>query len=134
MNETARALLVAAILSGTGLGWLIGELRLTHWMALVIAATAGAWLGLAAAAGANRLAGLDVTISVAYIVFAAWVMQRETRAGLVALSIAFVAHALIDVAHRPGWLSPDLAPGWFVVGGAAYDVYLAALCFWVQRR
>lgn len=149
MNDTARALLVAAVLSGSGLGWfvwhlaridpsqperLIGELRFTQWMAVVLGVTAGAWVGLAAGAQTDYLSGLDITLAAAYAVFAAWVMQRDTRVGLVALSVALVAHALIDVAHRPGGLSPDLAPRWFTVGCAAYNVYLAALCFWVQRR
>ena len=46
----------------------------------------------------------------------------------------FLVHALINIAHRPGWLSIDVAPHWFTVGCAIYDVYLAGLCFFVWRR
>ena len=62
VNETARALLVAAALAGVGLAVfvqrllridpaeparLIGELRFAHWMSAALAALGGAWLGLA---------------------------------------------------------------------------------------
>ena len=53
---------------------------------------------------------------------------------LMTLAIAFVAHALVDIAHRPGWLSPAIAPQRFIAGCAAYDVYVAALCFWARGR
>jgi hypothetical protein len=43
--------------------------------------------------------------------------------------MAFAAHALIDILHRPGMLSPDLAPRWFVVGCAVHDVVMGALCY-----
>jgi hypothetical protein len=40
----------------------------------------------------------------------------------------------VDIAHRPGWLSPDLAPRWYIVGCASFNVYLAALCYLARRR
>lgn len=113
---------------------LIGELRFSQWMALLLGAVGGAWLGAAAVHAPPGYGALEVTLAVTTILFAGWTLQRETRQSLVLLCAAFLAHALIDVAHRPGWLAEDLAPRWFIVGCAAYDVYLAALCFWVQRR
>jgi hypothetical protein len=62
------------------------------------------------------------------------VIQREPRAALIIAATAFVAHALTDLAHRPGWLSPDLSPRWYVVGSAIYDVCVAALCYVATRR
>lgn len=149
MTDTARLLLVAAVLSGAGLGafvWrlarvdpaeperLIGELRLSHWMALILAVVGGAWIGAAAARPVELLSSIDLTIAVALIVLAAWTLQRDTRSALVILSVAFLAHAIIDTAHRPGWLAEDLAPRWFALGCAAYNLYLSALCFWAQKR
>jgi len=147
--ETVRALVVAAALAGSGLAvfvWrlsrldatgpdrLIGELRFSQWMSLVLAAVGGAWLGGAAIYAPAGYSGVEVTLAVTTILFAGWTLQCETRQGLMLLCIAFLVHALLDVAHRPGWLSDGLAPRWFTIGCAAYDVYLAALCFWVQRR
>lgn len=149
MTETARALLVAALLTGSGLGLfvrrltridpaeperLIGELRFAHWMALMLAGVGGAWLGLAAGRSTQILSSVDLTIAIALIVLAGWTLQRETRSALGILCVAFLMHAILDTAHRPGWLAADLAPRWFTLGCAALNLYLSALCYWVQRR
>ena len=149
MTDTARVLLVAALLAGSGLAafvWrlvrtdpaeparLIGELRFAHWMALTLAATGGAWVGLAAARHAQLLSSVDLTIAIGAILLAMWTLHRETRTALVVLCAAFLTHAIVDTAHRDGWLAADLAPRWFTLGCAAFNLYLSALCFWVQRR
>jgi hypothetical protein len=149
VTDTARALLVAILLGGSGLGLfvrrlvsidpaeperLIGELRLAHWMGVVLTAVGGAWIGLAAARSAQALAGIDLTLAFAAIVLATWTFQQETRRALAILCVAFFAHAIIDIAHRPGGLAADLAPRWFTLGCAAFNLYLSALCFWAQRR
>jgi hypothetical protein len=113
---------------------LIGELRFAQAMAILLAVTGGAWLGLAVRGGDEPLAGLDVTASAAAAVTAAFALVSDPRRALGVLAGAFMVHALIDVAHRPGWLAPSIAPRWFTVGCAAYDVYLAALCYWARRR
>lgn len=149
MTETARALLVAAALTSLGLviyvqrlvriepaepARLIGELRFAHWMSAMLAAVGGAWLGLAAAHSAQLPGGVDFTIAIALIVLGAWTLQRETRQALTILCVAFLVHAIIDTAHRPGLLEADLAPRWFTLGCAGFNLLLSALCFRVQRR
>jgi hypothetical protein len=149
VTGTVGLLLVAFVLSGLALGsyaWrvtridssqpdrLIGELRLAQWTALLYAATGGTWIGLAVIAQADLLANIDLLLGVTAVVLAAFVLRLEPRAALLTLAIAFVAHALLDIAHRPGGLSPTIAPQRFIVGCAAYDIYLAALCFWTRGR
>ena len=148
MNETARALLVAAALTGLGLAVfvqrlvridpaeparLIGELRFAHWMSAILSVVSGAWLALAATRAAEFSSTIDLTIAVSLIVLAAWSMQRDTRQALTILCLAFLAHAIIDIAHRPGWLAAGLAPRWFTLGCAAFNLLLSALCYRVRR-
>ncbi len=149
MDDTARLVLTAFVLAGSALSvyaWrlsavdpmepqrLVGELRLAQWVAVLLAVTAGAWIGLAIRAGGDPLAGIDVTVSVGCAILAAVALVSEPRRALGLLSAAFMLHALVDVAHRPGWLSPVVTPRWFAVGCAAFDVYIAALCYWARRR
>lgn len=147
MADTVRILLVAVVLAGAGLGafaWrlariepaeperLVGELRFSQWLTIVLATIGGAWLALSATSD-HPAATVDVTISLAVILGAAWLMLRDTSQGLVLLCAVFLAHALVDVGHRPGWLPPTVAPRWFALGCAAFNVYLSAICFWVRR-
>lgn len=149
MTDTARVLLTAAILSGvalTALAWrvsrldpsgsdrLIGELRLTQWATIVFAAIAAIPLGLALSHTDLPLAHVDAAIAVLFVGAAGGILQRDPREGLLLLAVGFGVHALLDIAHRPEWLSPDMAPRWFVIGAATFDVYVAALCFWVRRQ
>ena len=113
---------------------LIGQLRLAQWTALLYAATGGTWMGLAVTARADVLANVDMTVGIMAVVIAGAVLLLEPKTALLTLAIAFVAHALVDIAHRPGWLSPAIAPQRFIAGCAAYDVYVAALCFWARGR
>ena len=113
---------------------LIGELRLSQWMALLLAAVGGAWTGAAAVKTGLPLGTIELTFSIATMVFAAWTLHHETRQSLQLLSLGFVVHALIDISHRPDWLTPDIAPRWFTVGCAALNLYMAAVCYWAQRR
>lgn len=149
MNDTARVLLTAGTLSGLALStfaWrvtqidpedsarLIGELRLAQWMAVMIAGVAGVPLGLVLGHVGAPLGNLDAALAVIFMGLAGLVLQRDPREGLLLASGAFVLHALVDIMHRPGWLSTDLAPRWFTIGCALHNVYLAAWCFWARRR
>jgi hypothetical protein len=148
VNDTARVLLAAAVLSGLALptfvwrvtqvdpedtGRLIGELRLAQWAAVLLSGISGIPIGLAIA-GTTPIAHVDAAFSVVFIGLAGIVLQREPREALLLASAAFVCHALLDLAHRPGWLSPELSPRWFSTGCAMYNVYLAGLCYWARRR
>ena len=150
MTDTARLLFTAAILSASAmtiLAWqiarteknhparLIGQLRLAQCAAMLLAATGAIPMGLAIGAPPDvPLAHLDLTLGVVFVVLAGIVLLRDPRQGLLAAAAAFVAHAFIDLAHRPGLLSPEIGPRWFFVGCAVYDVALAAICYWGRRR
>jgi hypothetical protein len=149
LNDTVRALLVAAALSAASvsmLAWrvarfdptlpdrLIGELRLARWAAVLLSAVGGIPIGLAVARPEVAAGTVDLAFGVVFVGWAGVVLQREPREGLWLSAAGFVAHALIDIAHRPGWLSPDIAPHWYTVGCAIYDVFIAALCYWARRR
>jgi hypothetical protein len=149
VTDTARLLLTIAALSAVvmaALTWnvlrgesasparLIAQLRVSQWAAVMLAAVGGISIGLSVAAEAVPSATLDVTIGAVLVLAAAAVIQREPRVALIIAATAFVAHALTDLAHRPGWLSPDLSPRWYIVGSAIYDVCVAALCYVATRR
>jgi hypothetical protein len=149
MTDTARVLLTAAALSASALGmlvWrvarldpsqperLIGQLRVSQWAAVLLAATGGVPIGLTVAQPLVPAGHLDAAIGVVFIGVAGLILLRDPREGLVLAAGAFGLHALVDIAHRPGWLSPDLAPRWFIVGCAIYDLFLAAACYWARRR
>ena len=150
MTDTARLLLTAAVLSASAmifLAWqiartdvnhparLIGQLRLAQCAAMLLAATGAVPIGLAIGASPDvPLAHLDLTLGVVFVVLAGVVLLRDPRQGLLVAAGAFVAHAFIDLAHRPGLLSPGIGPRWFFVSCAVYDVTLAAICYGGRRR
>ena len=149
MSETVWLVLVAGVLSAsavTMMAWpiarsdprlpdrVVGELRLARWAGILVAAVGGISIGLATARAELATAHLDASVGVVFVGLGGIVLQREPREGLLLASGLFLAHALLNIAHRPGWLSTDVAPHWFIVGCAVYDVYLAGLCFWVWRR
>ena len=148
MSDLARVLLTATILSATASGayvWrltrldeagperLIGQLRLAQGAALALAALGAVSIGLAVAHDPSALGSVEVTLGLAFVVFAALVLQREPREALLLAVAGFVAHALLNLAHRPGGLDP-VAPPWFSAGGSVFDVFLAGLCYWARRR
>jgi hypothetical protein len=125
----------------SGLG-LVDAGALAHGAVWLLAA---AWLTLVLAIGRNegtplgqRLMqfhlALQGVLGVVFVGLGGIVLQREPRDGLLLAMGLFLVHALINIAHRPGWLSAEVAPHWFTVGCAIYDVYLAGLCYLVWRR
>src|SRR5262245_7083026 len=108
---------------------LIAELRLAQVSAVVLALTAGAYVGLAAAHDAVPGAGLDVAFAVGFLVVAVLAPLRDSHEALLALALAFAAHAVIDVLHRPDLLAEALVPRWFVIGCAIHNVLAGALCY-----
>jgi len=110
---------------------LVAELRLAQIAALLLVMAAGAYVGLAVAHEAQPGVGLDIALAVGFFVVAAATLIRDPRQALTILALAFAAHAVLDVAHRPGWLLPDaVAPRWYSIGCAVYDAYVGALCYW----
>jgi hypothetical protein len=149
VTDAARVLLTAAVLSATAFSvfaWrltrvdahsperLIGELRLAQWGVLLLAAIGATNIGFGVAASAEPAAGLEVALGVAFLVVAAFLLSRDPREALRVLTGAFVAHALVDIAHRPALLPPSLEPRWYAIGCAIFDVWIAAVCFWERRR
>lgn len=151
MSEAFRTILVAFSALAAGLTWLslrtasipvnspdrlIAELRLAQIAALLLALSAGAYVGLAVTHEARPGVGLDIALAVGFFVVAAATLVRDPRQALTILALAFAAHSVLDMAHRPGWLLPDgIAPRWYSVSCAVYDVYLGALCYFpILRR
>lgn len=145
MTEGFRTTLVAFAALGIGLTWqtvrtsmvpvnspdrLVAELRLAQMAALVLVMSAGAYVGLAVAHESQLGVGFDVALAVGFFVVAAVTLVRDPHQALTLLAFAFAAHAVLDVAHRPGWPLPDgMAPRWYSIGSAIFDAYLGALCY-----
>jgi hypothetical protein len=136
LSASAIAGLAAQIrrLDPSGPHRLIGELRLSQWAAILLAATGALPVGLALTAGADPLGNVDITLGLAFVILAGVIVQSEPRVALRLVIGGFVLHALTDIAHRPGWLSMQVLPQWYAASCAAYDVALAALCYWASRR
>ncbi len=135
---------VAFVALGAGLTWqaihtalipvssperLVSELRLAQVAALLLVLSGGAYIGFAVANEAQPGVGFDVALAIGFLVLAAWTLVRDPRQALTVLALGFAAHAVADVAHQPGLLPAGIAPRWYVIGCAVYDVYLGALCF-----
>jgi hypothetical protein len=148
VTDTPAVLLTAAVLSAVAVStfaWrvksldpsqperLIGELRLAQWAAVLLAGVGAIPIGVAMAAGAATSGGADAALGVIFVGVAGLVLQRDPREGLLIVAGAFLAHALITLAHRPGWLPPDLVSGRLAASSATYDVWIAAICYWTRR-
>ena len=145
-----RTVVVAASGLAIGFGWhalrtaripptspdrLVSELRLSQFAALLLALTAGAYIGFAVAEEGQQGVGFDVAFAVGFLIVAASTLVRDPRHALTVLALAFAAHAVLDVAHRPGMLPDAIAPRWYLVGCATYDVFIGALCYFpILRR
>jgi hypothetical protein len=150
MGEAGPAVFVAFALIGSGVTWqaartasvpvnspdrLVAELRLAQIAALLLVLSAGAYIGLAVAHEARPGVGFDVALAAGFFVAAASTLVRDPRQALTILALAFAAHAIVDVAHRPGWPLPDgVAPRWYSISCAVYDVYIGALCYFPMLR
>jgi hypothetical protein len=143
-TEVLRASVLCWVVLGGAFAWLsfraaavaavsperlIAEFRAVRFATLLLVFNAGAAVGFAAAREFVAPAALDVTLAAAFVVVAAVAVTKDPRPALLILAAAFLAHALLSIAHRPGFLSPDVAPRWFFIAIAVYDVVLAALCY-----
>lgn len=144
MTEGFRTLAVAAFALGAGFFWqtlrtasipsssperLVAELRLAQMAGLLLTLSAGAYIGFAAAHEEQLGVGFDIAFAVGFFVVSAVTLVRDPRQALTILAVAFAAHALLDVAHRPGLLPDGAVPRWYGIGCAVFDVYIGALCY-----
>lgn len=149
MSEALRTFLVAAVALGAGFSFqslrtaavpvssperLVAELRLAQIGALVLTLVAGAYLGFAAAHEDRIGVGLDIAFAAGFFVLAAYTLTCDPRQALTLLALGFAAHAILDIAHRPGVLPDGIAPRWYIVGCATFDVVIGALCYFPLLR
>ena len=144
MSEALRTTLIAFAALAAGFTWqavktalipvssperLVAELRLAQIGALLLSLVGGAYIGFAV--GHEQLPGVgaDIAIGVGFFLVAATTLVRDPRQALTILALAFAAHAVVDVAHRPGLLPEAIAPRWYSIGCAVYDVFIGALCY-----
>ena len=144
MSEALRTVLIGFVAIAAGFTWLswrtsslptstperlIDELRLAQFAALLLTLTAGAYIGFAVVRDSEPGVGLDIALAIGFLIAAGTTMIKEPRQALTIVALAFAAHAVLDVAHRPGLLPDGLAPRWYSIGCAVYDVYIGALCY-----
>lgn len=143
-SDTLRAILFAFLALLGALGWLairasmipsvsparlVAEFGVIRLASLLLALAAGMGIGVAAAREQVAAGALDVALAAGFVAWAAVAQTKDPRQALMLLSAGFAGHALLDIAHRPGWLSPDLAPHWFLIASAVYDVAAGAICY-----
>ncbi len=143
-SDTLRAILLAFLVLDGALAWfavrasvapatsperLIAEFRVVRLASLLLAVTSGMSVGLAASHEQVPAGALDVTLAVGLVALAAVAVTRDPKQALIMLAVGFAAHGLTDIAHRPGLLSPDLGPRWFLIASAVFDVAAGAICY-----
>ena len=149
MSEALRTVVVAFGALGLGFTWqaartavlpassphrLIAELRLAQMAALLLTLTAGAYIGFAVMRENQPGVGFDVALAIGFLLVAAVTMVRDPRQALTIVALAFAAHAIVDVLHRPGMLPDGLTPRWYAIGCAVFDLYIGALCYLPMLR
>ena len=149
VTDAARTLLVACALSAIAAATfvmrmrrqdpasperLIGELRAANMAALLLAATGAAGIGFTIVHATAATAALETAVALMFIGAAGAMLVREPREALWIGALGFLAHAIIDLAHRAGGLSIDVFPHWYLIACAVYDGCLAGLCFLARQR
>lgn len=144
MGDPIRTFVFGAAVLGLTFGWLtirtlrlplteherlIAELRMTQLAALILVLVSGAYVGLAAWQETRLGVSLDVALSLGFLAAAFTALTRDPRQSLWLLALAFAAHALVDIVHRPGWLPPGIAPRWYAIGCASFNVFMGACCY-----
>ena len=113
---------------------LVAELRMTQLGGLILVLVAGAYVGFAAWQDTRIGVGIDAALALGFLAAAFTALTRDPRQALPLLAVAFVAHGLLDVVHRPGWLPAGLAPRWYAVGCAWFNVVMGACCYLPMLR
>ena len=148
MSEAQRALAVAALgvlavlarlayhaaRASAPAERLVEEFRLIRFATLILAATGGAGVGLAVVQEDLTGTAFEIMVAAAVVALASIAAMRDPRQALTMISLGFVGHALVDIAHRPGLLPPALGPRWYFVACAVFDSLGAAICYWPAFR
>ena len=144
MTEAFGAALLAALAIAAGLSWqsvrtaaipvsspdrLVAELRLAQMTALLLATTAGAYIGFAVVQETRAGSGLDIVMAVGFFLASATTLTREPRQALTIIALGFAAHAVLDVSHAAGVLAGRTAPGWYALGCAMFNVLVGAVTY-----
>ena len=108
---------------------LIVELRLSQYSALLLLLVAGVYVGLNVAYENSDGTSFDIAIAVGFFVIVSSAITWEPASALTTLSLAWVGHSFVDLAHIINLLPADIAPAWYPRVCAIYDVFVAAICY-----
>ena len=108
---------------------LVVELRLSQYSALLLLLVAGVYVGLNVAYDNIDGTSFDIAIAVGFFVIVSSVITREPASALTTLSLAWIGHSFVDLAHIINLLPGDIAPAWYPRVCAIYDVCVAAICY-----
>ena len=75
-----------------------------------------------------------LVLALGFGLVAASTIVRDPRQALTMVALAFAAHAVLDVAHRPGVLPDGVVPRWYSVGCAIFNVYIGAVAYGPMLR
>lgn len=149
MTDAARTLLVACALSTlAAFAFLlrlralepdaparaVGELRAAYAAALMLAMISAAPIGFTLAHAAAPTAALELALALLFGGIAGVMLTREPREALWIGAITFLAHAALDLAHRPGGLSMEIIPHRYLIGCAVFNSVMAAACSLARQR
>ncbi|MCL4814091.1 MAG: hypothetical protein KJ061_16495 [Vicinamibacteraceae bacterium] len=109
--------------------YLVAEWRLVQAASLVLVFVAASYVGVAAAQAGAPGASFDAVLAVGFLVLAFTASQQEPPQALALLALGFLAHVVLDLAHRPGWLPHGGVASWYVIGCAIHNVVIGALCY-----
>lgn len=144
MSEAFRTALITATALAAGFTWqgiraaaipvssperLVAELRLAQIAALILATMSGAYIGFAVAHEQLPRTGTDIVLAMGFFLVAATTLVRDPRQALTILALAFAAHAIVDIAPRPGGLPDGMTPRWYALGCAVFNVYMGAVTY-----
>lgn len=108
---------------------LVAELRLAQFGALVLALTAGAYVGFALAQAETSGSGLDVALAIGFLVLTSYAITQEPHLALTLVAAGFAGHAVVDLLHAAALLPSESVPAWFTTACAIYDVAVAGVCY-----
>lgn len=108
---------------------LVVELRLSQYSALLLLLVVGVYVGLGVAYENIGGTGFDIAIAVGFFVIVSSAITWEPATALTTLSLAWIGHSFVDLAHIINLLPGNIAPAWYPRMCAIYDVCVAAICY-----